>query len=304
MNSNPEVSVIIPTYNRAASIGDSVTSVLNQTFQDFEIIIVNDGSTDETEKSVSEFSDTRIKLISHESNKGAAAARNTGIIASQGNLIAFLDSDDRWLPEKLQIQIDYLKISPENGSCSTGYYKYQSPIGFIASYPINLESDCLKHLLTTMDLSFGTTLLVRKDCFEKTGLFDANFPRHEDWDWVLRYIKYYKHHVIQQPLVEIVRSSGVDPEKIEKANMLLLEKHRDQFYQFGNRYGRRVESKRWIEVAQAYFKARKTGKGIKFLWKAFKLDPGQTPGTFVALIDSIFGTTIRTNAKNAMKKQL
>lgn len=303
MNSNPEVSVIIPTYNRAASIGDSVNSVLNQTFQNFEIIIVDDGSTDETEVTVSAFSDTRIKLISHESNKGAATARNTGIRASRGNFIAFLDSDDRWLPDKLKIQTDYLKISPEIGSCSTGYYKYQPQIGFFASYPVNLESDWIKHLLTTMDLSFGTTLLVRKDCFNKTGLFDADFPRHEDWDWVLSYLKYYKHHVIEQPLVEIVRSSGVDPEKIEKANMLLLEKHREQFYQFGNRYGRRVESKRWIEVAQAYFKARKTGKGIKFLWKAFMLNPAQTSGTFVALIDSIFGTTIRTNAKKAIKKQ-
>ena len=286
MNLNPEVSVVIPTYNRAESIGDFIASVLNQTFQNYEIIIVNDGSTDETEIQISKFSDARIKLISHQINKGAPAARNTGIRTSQGEFIAFLDSDDRWLPEKLQIQTDYLKNSPKIGSCSTGYYKYKPEIGFIASKPENPGANWLKHLLTTMDLSFGTTLLVRKICFDKSGLFDENFPRHEDWDWVLSYLKYYKHHVIEQPLVEIIRSSGVDPEKIEIANKMLLDKHYAQFYQFGNRYGRKVEAKRWTEVAQAYFNARKTGKGIKFLWKAFLLNPAQTPGTFFALLDS------------------
>jgi glycosyltransferase involved in cell wall biosynthesis len=300
MNSNPEVSVIIPTYNRAASIGDSIRSVLSQSFQNFEIIIVNDGSTDDTEKIISEISDVRIRLVSHESNRGAPAARNTGIQSSKGEFVAFLDSDDRWLPDKLQIQMDYLQKSQETGSCSTGYYKYQETIGFLASNPVWPEKDRLKHLLTTMDLSFGTTLLVRKNCFDKVGLFDENFPRHEDWDWVLRYLKFYQHHVIQQPLVEIIRSSGIDPEKIEKANALLVEKHHDQFYQFGNRFGRKVEAKRWIEVSQAYFKVRNTIKGVKFLSKAFLLNPGQTPGTFVALFDSIFGTAIRTNVKKAL----
>ena len=83
---------------------------------------------------------------------------------------------------------------------------------------------------------------------------------------------------------------------------MLLDKHYDQFYQFGNRYGRKVEARRWIEVAQAYFKARKTRKGISFLWKAFLLSPAQTPGTFIALIDSILGTSIRSGTKNALRK--
>ncbi len=303
MNLNPEVSVVIPTYNRAESIGDSIESVLTQTFQEFEIIIVNDGSTDETEKVISNFSDARIKLISQTTNKGASAARNNGIRASKGDFVAFLDSDDRWLPEKLQIQTDYLKNLLEIGSCSTGYYKYKPGFGFIASKPVNSEENWLKHLLTTMDLSFGTTLLVRKNCFDKSGLFDENFPRHEDWDWVLSYLKFFQHHVIEQPLVEIKRSSGVDPEKIEIANTMLLDKHYDQFYQFGNRFGRKVEAKRWIEVAQAYFKSGITGKGIHFLWKAFKLNPGQTPGTFIALIDSVIGTNFRTSFKNVIKNK-
>ena len=195
-----------------------------------------------------------------------------------------------------------LKSSPTIGSCSTGYYKYEPEIGFVASKPVNREANWLKHLLTTMDLSFGTTLMVRTICFDKSGLFDENFPRHEDWDWVLSHLKFYKHHVIEQPLVEIKRSTGVDPGKIEIANKMLLDKHYDQFYQFGNRYGRKVEARRWIEVAQAYFKARKTRKGISFLWKAFLLSPAQTPGTFIALIDSILGTSIRSGTKNALRK--
>jgi glycosyltransferase involved in cell wall biosynthesis len=261
---------------------------------------VNDGSTDETESVISQFSDPRIKLISHTKNKGASAARNTGIRAALGTYIAFLDSDDRWLPEKLRIQIEFLNRSPGYGSCSTGYFKYKPGQGFLPSIPSKPESDWLKHLLITMDLSFGTTLVVKRSCFDKVGLLDEEFPRHEDWDWVLRYIIFFQHNVIEIPLVEIIRSYGVDPEKIEKANTRLLEKHYAQFYQFGNWYGRRVEARRWIEVAQAYFNFRNTGKGIKFLFKAFRLYPFQTAGTFVSLVDSVFGTKFHKEIKNAL----
>jgi len=91
---NPTVSVIIPTYNRAHTIGRAIKSVLNQTYQDFEIIVVDDGSTDNTEEVVKSFRDKRIRYIQHKKNKGAAAARNTGIKSAKGKYIAFQDSDD------------------------------------------------------------------------------------------------------------------------------------------------------------------------------------------------------------------
>src|SRR3989344_1865760 len=99
-----KVSVVLPTYNRAHTLERAVRSVLNQTHKDFELIVVDDGSTDNTRDIVVSFADGRIRYIKHESNKGVAEARNTGIGASRASLIAFQDSDDEWLPHKLALQ--------------------------------------------------------------------------------------------------------------------------------------------------------------------------------------------------------
>jgi len=98
---NPTVSVIIPTYNRAHLLDRAIRSVLDQTYQDFELIVVDDGSSDPTAEVIATFADPRIYYLRHEKNRGAAAARNTGIEASQGDYVAFLDSDCEWLPKKL-----------------------------------------------------------------------------------------------------------------------------------------------------------------------------------------------------------
>ena len=107
----PAVSVIIPTYNRAEFLRLAITSVLNQTFQDFEIIVVDDASEDHTHEVMNNLNDKRIKYIRHEVNKRVSAARNTGVLHSSGDYIAFLDDDDEWLPSKLQRQVALLEDS-------------------------------------------------------------------------------------------------------------------------------------------------------------------------------------------------
>src|SRR5215831_17207605 len=104
-----KVSVIIPTYNRAGFLRTAIISVLNQTFQDFEIIVVDDASTDNTPEVVTHFGDKRIKYIHNDINKGDAGTRNVGVVNSNCTYIAFLDDDDEWLPNKLQMQIDMLE---------------------------------------------------------------------------------------------------------------------------------------------------------------------------------------------------
>src|SRR5215813_6292011 len=119
----PKVSVIIPTHNRAESIRSAITSVLNQTFQDFEIIIIDDASEDQTREVIANFNDTRIKVIHNQVSKGAAGSRNIGIMHSNCEYIAFLDDDDEWLPEKLKIQVCLLDHSlPEVGGICTGCF--------------------------------------------------------------------------------------------------------------------------------------------------------------------------------------
>jgi glycosyltransferase involved in cell wall biosynthesis len=102
----PKVSAVIPTYNRAQFLERAIRSVLDQTFQDFEIVVVNDASPDEgaTDAVVKDFRDPRIKYFRHETNKGIGATRNTGVLNSSGEYIAFLDDDDAWLPQKLALQ--------------------------------------------------------------------------------------------------------------------------------------------------------------------------------------------------------
>jgi glycosyltransferase involved in cell wall biosynthesis len=107
-NSSIAVSVVIPTYNRASLLGRAIKSVLEQTYQDFEIIVVDDASTDNTEEVVRNLRDRRIRYLRHEKNRGGSAARNTGIRAAWGQYIAFQDSDDEWLPEKLKKQMEVL----------------------------------------------------------------------------------------------------------------------------------------------------------------------------------------------------
>src|SRR2546429_9117536 len=105
----PKVSVIIPTYNRAEFLCSAITSVLNQTFHNFEIIVVDDASQDHTREVMNSLGDKRIRYIRHEKNKGVAATRNTGLVNAKGTYIAFLDDDDEWLPEKLQKQFNLLE---------------------------------------------------------------------------------------------------------------------------------------------------------------------------------------------------
>ena len=117
-----KVSVIVPTHNRADYLSAAIESVLEQTFQDFELLVVDDASTDTTAALVSSFSDSRIKFIRLDMNRGGSAARNQGILSSRCDYIAFLDDDDAWTPEKLELQVELLDRAPaEVGAVYTGY---------------------------------------------------------------------------------------------------------------------------------------------------------------------------------------
>ena len=192
MNKNPTVSVIIPTYNRAHIVGRAIQSVLDQTYQDFELIIVDDGSTDNTKDIIKEFQeqDKRVKYIKHEKNRGGSAARNTGIKNSSGYFLSFLDSDDQWLPNKLESEVKILNNNKNCIICSTGHIFINEKNGKIndkmirrsiikkqlVSQKIVLRSECL----TTNDFT------VTKKATLKIGGFDKKLPARQDWDFWIR----------------------------------------------------------------------------------------------------------------------
>lgn len=203
MTSSPAVSVVIPAFCREDTIERAILSVTAQTFHDYEIIVVDDGSTDRTLEVVKALGVAGLKLIEHGANKGAAAARNTGIDASRGNWIAFLDSDDFWAPDKLAQQMAAVEASgPASRGCVTGFRM----INCLFPRVVYLEFtsvDFRKEILFGCSVSPGSTLLVERTVFRQLGSFDENMVRLEDWDWLLRFTRSYDLVIIREPLATI-----------------------------------------------------------------------------------------------------
>ncbi len=200
----PKVSVVIPTHNRAELLGVAITSVLEQSFQDFEMIVVDDHSPDHTAQVVQCFHDGRIKYLCHATNKGGAAARNTGIVNSSGKYIAFLDDDDEWLPEKLEMQVALLENSPpEVGCIYTSYLVVDRSSGNILGQKIVAERGDLSTALLSGNCLGGTSsVLVRKECFDKVGLFDETLPSFQDYDVWIRLSQKFYFDFINRPLLK------------------------------------------------------------------------------------------------------
>ena len=207
------VSVIIPTYNREAVIGRAIESVLKQTYPHFELIIIDDGSTDQTKQVVEQIVDERIRYILLEENGGVGHARNVGIAEAKYDYIAFLDSDDEWLPQKLELQMEKLLDS------STGFGAVYCRMGgndrtgkpYIFP-PYNMERSILEGKLfpnMLMQNLIGTpTVLVRRDCIEKVGGFKEALICLEDWEWILRIAREYRIGFVDKVLLEVHRMAG------------------------------------------------------------------------------------------------
>src|SRR4030042_1588084 len=195
----PTVSVIIPTYNRAHLLNRAIKSILVQTFGDFEIIIVDDASTDNTERIVKSIDDKRILYIRHENNKGGSAARNTGIRQARGKYIAFLDSDDEWLPEKLEKQLKVFERSTNSvGLVYTGIIKESKQRRSVHQSRENTA----QAILAENYVGTTSTPLIKKECFLKTGLFDETLPSAQDWDMWIRIGQYYEFDFVTEQLVK------------------------------------------------------------------------------------------------------
>lgn len=229
MKNEPLVSVIIPTYNRGRLILNSIDSVLKQTYRDIELIVVDDCSTDDTKQIVLSLNDARIKYIKLEKNSGACIARNTGIEKAAGEFIAFNDSDDIWLDEKVSRQMDFLqKNKADIVICKMECRTPENE--FIHNFP-NIEEDrkisyaeLLKYNSASTQTLFG-----RAECFKDIS-FDASMPRLQDWDEVLRlsrkYNVFYQNEILVHTFFQ-KDSISTHPEKGISAMEKLFEKHKD-----------------------------------------------------------------------------
>jgi glycosyltransferase involved in cell wall biosynthesis len=216
----PKVSVIIPVFNGERTVRRAVDSVVAQTFADLEIIIIDDGSTDQTLNLVTQWVSDRLRVIRHPQNRGAAAARNTGIIAAQGRWIAFLDADDTWKPDKLTRQIALLEQVGPSAASSTGYYLHKD--GRDLTISLNLSPDRFRsEILFGCTISPGTTLMVDRRVFDEIGMFDEGFRRLEDWDWLLRFAERHDMVFVPAPLADVyLITRRADQAKKESVSVL------------------------------------------------------------------------------------
>jgi glycosyltransferase involved in cell wall biosynthesis len=181
----PKVSVIIPTYNRLPMLKEAVESVLTQGFEDMELIVVDDGSTDGTAEEMKQYGG-RVKLFQHSVNRGVSAARNRGILDGRGKYVAFLDSDDLWVKGKLKIQVAFLDDNPHYPLCYTDEIwirkgKRVNPMLKHAKYSGWIFEKCLPLCIIS-----PSSVMMRRTLFSKVGLFDEALPVCEDYDLWLR----------------------------------------------------------------------------------------------------------------------
>jgi len=268
----PHVSVIIPTYNRASMLGRAIQSVLDQTYRDFELIVVDDCSSDDTQEVTKGFADDRIRYIKHPTNRGGSAARNTGIRSSRGDYIGLLDDDDEWLPNKLELQVDLLDRLPEDyGVVYSGYRSEQSG-KILGEYSPIHRGDVYHQMLKSCFIG-SPTILIRKICFDNAGRFDEALPSCQDWDMWIRLAKHYKFDF----LPEVLAVYNIHGDQI-KFNLLkyvcgvneVLAKHGEDISK-----NKKILSYQYRYLAILYYAVGDKAEGTKFMLKSIKLNPLQ-----------------------------
>lgn len=266
----PLITVIIPTFNRANIIERTIESVRQQTFRDWECLVVDDHSTDNTKELIEQFhiQDCRIKYIVNEDTKGANGARNTGIQHAKGIYISFLDSDDCWHQNMLEKQLEKYMSDP---SISCVYSKIQTVVNENEKYPWGifngLQGHIYKEVLDQGYLTPTSTLSVKRACFNKIGLLDTSFPASQDDDMCLRLAREYKIGYIPEILADYYNNStNRISDKTDKVSMgwwMLWNKYETDVIEL---CGNDVMAKHYKKCLHHFIHAN----NVKMSWKAYR----------------------------------
>ncbi len=308
MIKNVKVSVVIPVYNRTYFLRKAIQSVLDQTYSNFEIIVVDDNSnisiSNIIKKIVKNFNDSRIYYISHGVNRGVSAARNTGIRASNGSHIAFLDTDDEWLPEKLNEQIKIFKNeSNKLGAVYCGV-KYIDGKGnsINKEWVPNKKGNIYEDLLFKNCVGGCSNVVVKKECFDRVGVFDENFPVCQDLDMWIRIAKEYKFSFVKKCLVKY----RIHPEQQTKHHDLMIEDINRIQEKYGSELKKRPRSysKRFFFIGNMLCHLGRIREGQGYLLRAIFIYPVYIK-YYIYLFSSLFGVKgykIFFNIKQALKR--
>jgi glycosyltransferase involved in cell wall biosynthesis len=280
----PLISVIIPAYNAERTIVETIQSVQQQTFQDFELIVINDGSKDRTLDLLQDIKDERVKIFSYK-NSGLPTARNRGITQFKGEFIAFLDADDLWTPDKLELQLAVLKQHPKAGvayswTCFMDMDEQGKATSFHPSPPYTFEGNVYDKLLVSDFIHSGSNTLIRKQVIDSVGGFDPTLKSCEDWDYWLRLSAHWSFVVVPKHQILYRRTPGAMSSKVEvmkEAALIATEKA----YQAAPPELQYLKSQKLINfhkyVASLYLQHRTDVSGVRqaqqHLWSAIRIQP-------------------------------
>lgn len=270
----PLVTVVIPAFNRAGSIGRAIRSVLAQTYGNLEIIVVDDCSTDDTLKEAEGFGDSRVRCIRHEKNLGGSAARNTGLKGARGEFTAFLDSDDEWFPEKLSRQVEVFGASGslELGVVYTGWrWILEKEARTVNVMMPTARGDLFEALLFDDCVGSNSTPLIRTEVLKAVGGFDPDLPARQDWDLWLRLSTRCRFDFVPEVMVNYYvhgKSISSDADSKIKGTEMVLEKNAGEFA------GRpRLLARHYTLLAVLNLLEGNPATGRSYIFRCLRLDP-------------------------------
>ena len=273
------ISVIIPVFNGERTIRETIESVLAQTFSDFELIIIDDGSQDATLEIVEEFSDSRLKLFSYQ-NAGLAASRNRGIANATGEYVAFIDADDLWTPDKLNAQYQALQEKPGAAVAYSWTDCINEQSQFLRrGYYLSFSGEVYPYLLLTNFLENGSNPLIRHQALKAVGGFDESLKSSEDWEMYLRLAARYPFVAVPSPQILYrvsVRSMSTNTPRMEAETIKVIDRVFDQAseslqplkrYSLGNLYKVLI-----YKALEGSPDKSKSLLAMRYLWLALKHD--------------------------------
>lgn len=276
------VSVVIPTHNRVDLLPRAIESVLNQTYKDIELIVVNDGSTDGTDDLMEKYvNNSRIKYINYKPAKGGNYARNTGIDAANGEYVAFLDDDDEWLPAKIEKQVALMEADNEVGLVYTGINCIYVNEGISYLSNPQLRGDLSKEILFRNCVGSTSSVMLRK-IFCEAYRFDENLQALQDYDLWIKVLQGCKADVVSEPMINYfnyrnqtqVSSSTA---KYVQATEYIDKKYIDLFAQLSPKEYKKKKCNNIMLLGNKAMRNNSPSEARHFFWQAFIIKPSVFP---------------------------
>jgi len=287
----PLISVIIPVYNGEKTIKKTIESVLNQTFSDFELLAIDDGSQDSTLSVLKEITDSRLNIFSFP-NAGVSASRNRGLAEARGEYISFLDADDLWTPDKLEAQ---LKALQENSQAAVAYswsdWIDESGQFLRAGGHITVNGNAYEKLLLRDFVESGSNPLIRKYALDEVGGFDQSVTPAEDWDMWLKLAARYEFVTVQSPQIlyrVYPTSASFNVWKMEAGSLKVIERNFAQAPESLQYLKRETLGSRYeylmFKAVEGTLERQKGLAAARFLWQAVRYKPSMLRRVKIMLI--------------------